>query len=157
MNDAELTEVFRKYGDMLFRLAYSCTGDMSVCDDIVQEALLRYYRCGKLFDGEEGRKAWLIRVTVNLCRNHTKHWWNKRRVQLTGIEGAPGGGDSDELADLQCAILRLRPIYREVIYLHYYEGYTAEQIGKLLHISTGTVTSRLMRGRAMLKGFLEEE
>lgn len=155
MNDTEFTEAVKLYGDMLFRLAYSCTGEPAVCDDIVQEVLIKYYRLGKSFDSEEGRKAWLIRVTVNTCHNYTKHWWNKRRSELPETAHTAEAADSDELIALRDAIRRLKPIYREVIYLHYYEGYTAEQIGKMLKLSTSAVTSRLKRGREMLKEFLE--
>ena len=155
MNDAEFTEDVKKYGDMLFRLAYSCTGNMSVCDDIVQETFIKYYRLGKDFDSEEGKKAWLIRVTINSCHNHTRFWWHSRRSELTDTESAHEHGDSDELIALRDALQKLRPIYREVIHLYYYEGFTTGQIAKMLRVSTSAITSRLQRGREILKKYLE--
>ncbi len=155
MTEEELAEDIRQYGDMLFRLAYSCTGDLSVCDDIVQEVLIKHYRLGKSFGSEEGKRAWLVRVTVNACRSHTRAPWRKRRRELPENAAAPGTEDADELIALRDAIRRLKPIYREVIYLHYYEGYTAEQIGKMLGLTTSAVTSRLKRGRELLKHYLE--
>ena len=155
VTDEEFTEDVKTYGDMLFRLAYSCTGDMSVCDDIVQETLVKHYCLGKHFDSEEVKRAWLIRVTINRCRNHTRYWWQKCRTELSVNEPAHGNEDNDELIALRDALRKLRPIYREVIHLHYYEGFTAAQIAKMLHLSTSAVTSRLQRGRNMLKQYLE--
>ncbi|MBP3856380.1 MAG: RNA polymerase sigma factor [Ruminiclostridium sp.] len=155
MNDAEFTEDVKKFGDMLFRLAYSCTGDMSVCDDIVQDTFIKYYRLGKEFDGEEGKKAWLIRVTINCCHNHTRFWWHSRRSELPENEPAKEPSDHDELISLRDALQKLRPAYRIVIHLYYYEGFTAEQIAKMLHLSVSAITSRLQRGREMLKKYLE--
>ncbi len=155
VNDAEFNEDVKKYGDMLFRLAYSCTGNMSVCDDIVQETFIKYYRLGKDFDGEEGKKAWLIRITINCCHNHTRFWWHSRRSELSENEPAKESGDNDELIALRDALQKLRPIYREVIHLYYYEGFTTGQIAKMLRVSTSAITSRLQRGREILKKYLE--
>lgn len=155
MNDAGFTVDVNKYGDMLFRLAYSCTGDMSVCDDIVQETFIKYYRLGKDFEREESKKAWLIRVTINRCHNHTKFWWHSRRSELSENEPVKEYSDNDELLSLREALQKLRPIYREVIHLYYYEGFTAGQIAGILHLSTSAITSRLQRGREMLKKYLE--
>lgn len=155
MTDEEFTEDAERYKNMLFRLAYSNTGDSSVCDDIVQEVFIRYYFCGKKFKDEESKKFWLIRVTLNRCHSHTRFWWQKRRSELPENQPSPDTGDSDELIALREALNRLSPKYREAVYLHYYEGYSAAQIGSMLKISTSAVTSRLQRAREALKKYLE--
>ncbi len=154
MTDNELKSDVDKYRPMLFRLAYSCTGDISVCDDIVQEAFLKLYSCNQKFSSEEGKKAWLIRVTVNNCRNYRKAWWNRSRNDLPENSGKEDNPD-DEIIALKAALDSLKPAYRQVIFLHYYEGYTAAEIGKLLNLSVTAVTTRLQRGREMLRKYLD--
>ena len=155
MTNDELKADMEKYRDMLFRLAFGCTGDLSCCDDIVQETFVKLYLRPKLFPSQEEKKAWLIRVAINLCRNHTKSGYFRRRTEIP--ENIGTSEDRDELLALEEALKQLDPKYREVIHLHYYQGYTAAEIGKILHISTTAVTTRLQRGREKLKDYFEDE
>lgn len=155
MTEAELKADVEKYRPMLFRLAYSTTGDLSVCDDIVWEVFMKLYSQKHGFDSENGKKAWLIRLTVNKSHNHTKSRWQKKRAELSETTHS-GGLISDDIIALREAVKTLKKGYREVIFLHYYEGYTAAEIGKMLKISESAVTTRLQRGREMLKRFLTE-
>lgn len=155
MTEAELRENVEKYRPMLFRLAYSTTGDLSVCDDIVWEVFMKLYSHKGEFDSEDGKKAWLIRLTVNKAHNHTKSSWQRKRAELS--ETAHSGGlVSDDIIALREALKSLKKGYREVIFLHYFEGYTASEIGKMLKLSETAVTTRLQRGRKMLRRFLTE-
>lgn len=97
-------------------------------------------------------KQWLLRVTANECKNLLRsHWWKTTvPMEETLCIDPPEFNET-----LQC-ILALPPNYRVVIYLHYYEGMTAQEIGHLLHISPSAVTTRLSRARTMLKPQLEE-
>lgn len=155
MNNDGLRADMEKYRAMLFRLAYSCTGDLSCCDDIVQEAFVKLYLRAKDFPSEEGKKAWLIRVTVNLSRNHVRSGYFRHRAEIPDNIGM--NDDRDDAVALEEALKQLKPEYRAVIHLHYYMGYTAAEIGKLLHISTTAVTTRLQRGREKLKDYLDDE
>lgn len=155
MTEAELSADVEKYRSMLFRLAYSTTGDLSVCDDIVWEVFMKLYSHKNNFDSENGKKAWLIRLTINRSHNHTKSRWQKKRTVLSETAHI-GGIISDDILSLREALKGLKKGYREVIFLHYYEGYTAAEIGGILKISETAVTTRLQRGRKMLKRFLEE-
>ena len=155
MTEQELELDVEKYRPMLFRLAYSTTGDLSVCDDIVWEVFMKLYTHKGGFDSENGKKAWLIRLTINKSHNHTKSRWQKKRTELS--EAAHSGGiASDDAIALREALKTLKKGYREVIFLHYFEGYTAAEIGRILKISQSAVTTRLQRGRKMLKRFLDE-
>lgn len=155
MSDEEFISDVERYKNMLFRLAYSNTGDSSCCDDIVQEVFLKYLNCGKHFPDEESRKFWLIRVTINKCRDHTRLFRNTHRSELDGNTAQPPETSLDERIALREALKKLSPKYRNVIFLYYYEGYTAAQIGSILKISTSAVTSRLQRARETLKKYLE--
>ena len=96
MTDEEFISDVERYKDMLFRLAYSNTGDLSCCDDIVQEVFLKYFRCGRKFPDEESRKFWLIRVTINKCRDHTRLFRNTHRSGLDENRAGREDSISDE-------------------------------------------------------------
>lgn len=155
MTDEELLSCVEKYRPMLFRLAYSSTGDLSACDDIIWEVFMKLFSSDKRFDSEDGRKAWLIRLTINKSHNYTRSWWQKNKSELTE-SSEEKTYLSDDIIALKEALKKLKPSYREVIFLHYYEGYTSSEIGKLLGISVTAVTTRLQRGREMLKNYLSD-
>lgn len=155
MTEEELRADVDKYRPMLFRLAYSSTGELSVCDDIVWEVFMKLFTHKSGFDSENGKKAWLIRLTINKSHNHTRSSWHKKRAELSETQINSGIADDDIIA-LREAMRELKNGYREVIFLHYFEGYTAAEIGRMLNISETAVTTRLQRGRKMLKRFLAE-
>ncbi len=155
MTDEEFISDVERYKNMLFRLAYSNTGDSSVCDDIVQEVFLKYLNCGKHFPDDDSKKFWLIRVTINKCRDHTRLFRNTHRTEHEDNTAITSDNVIDDRIALRDALKKLPQKYRDVIFLHYYEGYSAAQIGSMLKISTSAVTSRLQRAREALKKYLE--
>ncbi len=154
MTDKELEISIGKYRGMLYRLAYSISGNHSDSEDVVQEAFIKLYTLDKPLSGEDGEKAWLIRVTVNLCKNRLKLCFNRRRAELSEELRSPAD-KSDEYIDLRAALEKLKPDYRAVIYMYYYEGFGTGEIAEYLGISVTAVTTRLQRGREKLKKFLE--
>jgi len=75
-----LESVIEEYSTMVYRLAVSQTGNRTDADDVFQEVFLRYIRRERSFESEEHRKAWLIRVTVNCCKNYFNSAWMKKTV-----------------------------------------------------------------------------
>ncbi len=124
---------------------------MNTCDaqDITQDVFMKLLETPRSFNDEEHLKAWLIRVTINLCNN--LHRYNKKFTKLDENIPAPVPQESSEVLSL---VLALPENYKNVIYLHYYEGYTAKEIGDILKMNTNTVLSNLSRGRKMLKSQL---
>lgn len=155
MTDEEFISDVERYKNMLFRLACNNTGDISCCDDIVQDVFLKYLKCRKSFPNEESKKYWLIRVTINKCRDHTSLFWNKRRREFDSNAEYKEDVTADEKIALREALKKLPPKYRDVVFLYYYEGYTTSQIASILKVSTSAITSRLQRAREMLKKYLE--
>jgi len=151
---AELTADVAAYRGMIFRLAFGCTGSRFDADDMAQEAFLRLYNYNKPFTDAEHKKAFLIRVTVNLCKNLQKSAWRQKRSELSedcyGNQACTSAYNEDESV-LRDYILKLKPNYRAVIHLFYYEGYSAAETAKILKISETAVTTRLQRARSMLK------
>lgn len=148
-NAKSVTDAVEKYADLLFRIAYQILENNADAEDAVQNAFLRLL-CASPFDEEAHRKAWLIRVTVNLCKDLRKSAWYRKRTELSESSSAP----SQEQQDVLDEIWKLPARYRTVIYLYYYEEYTVSEISEILRRNKNTVASRLARARKMLKQIL---
>lgn len=146
----DIQDLFCRYRDDVYRLAISYTRSRADAEDVCQSVFLKLLEQKDFHPGKE--KQWLLRVTANECKNLLRsHWW-KTTVSMEETLSI----DPPELNEtLQC-ILSLPPNYRVVVYLHYYEGMTAQEIARLLHITPSAVTTRLSRARTMLKPKLEE-
>ena len=138
-------EAFDRCTDTVYRIALQNTRSEADAEDLTQEAFLRLLQCRKQFESAEHVKAWLIRVTLNLCKNHLR---DSRRA-LPEAEAAETGAEPD--LTLIDAVRALPPDQRNSIYLHYYEGYTAAEIGRMLGANVNTVLSWLHRGRESLR------
>ncbi len=147
----DIQEPFQTYKDDVYRLSLSYTKSAADAEDVCQTVFLKLMEQATL---PENPKAWLMQVTVNTCRNLLRSgWWRKTEaLDDTLLAMVP-----EDLSDIYQAVMGLAPKYRVVIYLHYYEQYSTKEIAELLHISQTAVTTRLSRGREMLKNELQEE
>ena len=152
-SNAEVQRVVETYASTLLRVAFSQMKSMSDAEDMVQEALLKYMEKAPEFETLEHEKAWLIRVTINLCRNRRNTAWFKKTVPLDESIPALESGESVVLG----AVLALPKKYRTVIHLYYYEGYPVAEIAKILNRNPNTVVSQLSRARGLLKKSLKED
>lgn len=148
-----IEEVIKFYADMVYRLAFARTGTKYDADEIVQEVFMRYIKKQPVFENEDHRKAWLIRVTINCTKKLWSSSW-KRKVELSN-EVMPF--ETKEDIDLYHELQQLAPKYREVIHLFYYEDMSVEEIGKALNRKSATVRTQLTRARSNLKTILEED
>ena len=151
--NAEIERVVNEYATMLLRVAYSQLNNRTEAEDTVQEVLLKYMEKAPIFQSEEHEKAWLLRVTVNHCKNHLASAWFRKRADLD--EGIPAL-DNEEL-EVVSAVAALPAKYRAVVHLYYFEGYSTKEIAEILHSRPNTVSSRLSRARALLAKALKEE
>ena len=142
--------IFRAYRDDVYRLAICYTKSREDAEDVCQTVFLKLMEQKSFQPGKE--KQWLLRVTANECKNLLRsHWWKTTVPMDETVSVEP-----PEVNETLQAVLSLEPKYRVVIYLHYYEMLSTEEIGKLLHITRSAVTTRLSRARALLKPKLEE-
>jgi len=119
-------------------------------EDIVQDTFLRLYQYKKPFSDEEHKKAFLLRVASNLCKDLRKSAWFRKRTTLD--ENTPADNCFNESEDiLREYVLRLKPNYRAAIFLFYYEGFSIKEIATILKLSETAVTTRLNRARSQLK------
>lgn len=147
-----LEETIATYSDTLIRIAFQQLKNMTDAEDVVQEVYLKIMQYKGGFVSEEHLKAWLIRVTVNKCRDYYRSAWFRKTVQLHE--------EMDFLAPEEQVVMeelfQLNPLDRTIIYLHYYEGYKMDEIGKILGKNGNTISSRLQRARKKLKKIILE-
>ena len=127
-------------------------GNRSDAEDVAQEVFLRAYEKAPVFESTEHEKAWLIRVTVNLCHSRHRSFRRKRTEPL--LESYPAR--DDEQNALMEQIMALPPKYRTVIHLFYYEGYVVNDISQLTGQKASTIRSLLTRARQKLRSVLKE-
>lgn len=151
MTEAEFLAAFHRQKDRVYRLALSYTKSVPDAEDVCQTVFLKLLQ--QPTRPPEAEKAWLIRVTANQCRDLLKSSWRRRTTPLE--EAVYFSVPEDQ--ELFQAVMALPPKDRVVIHLHYYEGYTAREIGSQLGISESAVQNRLMRARKRLKSLLKEE
>ncbi len=154
---AEFESVYEAYADQLYRVALSTTGSREDAEDAVHDVFLKYIETKPTFHDNEHRRAWLIRVTVNRCRDILRR--HKVRAYLSMDEAGELPASPDDFGNNKVLhyISLLSPKYRSVIVLHYLENYSVEKISTMLGLSASAVKMRLSRGRDALKEIMDKE
>lgn len=149
-NYAEIA--FEKHKDAVFRLAFARTGNRADAEDILQEVFLRYLKRGKKAESETHELALLLRAAANCSNSLFRSAWHRRTTALEdGLSADFPHKDTLE------AVLSLPQKYRTVVHLHYYCGYSVEEIAEILKAKPSTVKSQLFRAREKLKIALKGE
>ncbi len=154
--DEEITRVYEKYVDTVYRVCFMLLKNASETEDATQNVFIKYMRDGTEFASDEHLKAWLIVTAQNECKNMLKHWFRAKR---DNIEDVPEASyvDDDSKKDLLEKVFSLDEKYRLPIYLYYYEGYSTSEISEILSTKHSTVRTYMAKGREKLKILLEEE
>ena len=155
MDKASFAAAVERYQDTVYRVALHALASPQDADDAVQEVFLKLYTAQEPFQGEEHLRRWLLRVTVNHCRDVLRSPWRKRRTSLEELPPQPVFQQPEQAALYQ-TVMALPEIYRIVLVLFYYEELSVQEIGKLLDLESSAVTTRLSRARAKLKEQLGE-
>ena len=148
MEQESFDRAARRWQDMVFRLALHQLGSYADADDAVQEVFLRLWRQKAPFESEEHLRRWLLRVTVNWCRDQLRCPWRRRRVDWDSLENQPAF-ETPEQGELYEAVMSLPEKYRAVLDLFYYEELSVREIGEVLGLSQSAVTTRLSRARKL--------
>lgn len=149
-SEQEVNRVIELYGDTVRRLCMIYLKNYADTEDIFQNVFLKYATSSIKFENDEHEKAWFIRVTINKCKDLLKSFFRNRTVSLDDIVEKPEAMPSDYREVLE-AVLSLPLKYRNVVYLHYYEGYSAPQISHILGKNVNTVYTLLTRSKKMLR------
>lgn len=155
MDTAQATRLVETYSDMILRISYSYLKQTCDAEDICQTVFLKILTKDIRFDTPQHEKAYIIRTTVNTCKDHLKSGFFRKTVPLDNAEtiAAPQAPDLPILEALKA----LPENYRVPIYLFYYEDYSAREIGQILGKSEGSITTCLSRGRKKLRDYLQQE
>jgi RNA polymerase sigma-70 factor (ECF subfamily) len=146
----DIQKAVDKYADMLIRIAFLNLKNMSDAEDLAQDVFLKLIEHSPNFESEEHEKAWLIRITINLCKDRLKSAWFRKSVPLDDSLCFMAPEKSETLL----SIMELPVKYRNVIMLFYYENYPIKEIAEITGMKDVTIGSQLQRARKMLKAGL---
>lgn len=149
IEQSSIDEIFQKYGKMLYKICIVMLKKTYDAEDTVQDVLIKYMTKNPLFETYEHEKAWLIRVTMNLCKDKLRFYKQHPYIDIKTIKTTYSEDSTDrQIFDI---LLELSPKYKAVLLLYYVEGYKCSEISKILKITESTVKKRLERGRKLLK------
>ena len=160
--DVLFNQLMMQYGSELKRIAYLYLNDPYECEDIIQEVFIACYQNLANFRYDASYKTWLIRITINKCKDHRKRWSIKKLIYKSEIKAihTTQSSENEFMQQLHAnkiieQIANLSNKYKEVLILYYYQEMNMREISEVLNISINTVKSRLLRGKETLQSKLE--
>lgn len=148
--EQDVNRAIEQYGNTVRRLCMIHLKNYHDTEDIFQTVFLKYFLSSVVFENEEHKKAWFIHVTINACKDLLKSFFHSRTVPLDELLN-----QSEELtpdnSDVLEAVLSLPEKYRDVVYLYFYEEYSAVEISRILRKKTNTIYTLLTRSKRLLK------
>lgn len=150
----EMATTIRHYSPLLYRVCFVILGHEHDVEDALQETFIRYMQKAPPFQDDEHKKAWLIKVATNVCRDILRVNRRHQHQPLTEVAAASEIPESSLILE---SVLALPLKYKVVILLYYAEGYKVAEIAQLAGISVAAVKKRLQRAREMLKIACGEE
>lgn len=149
-SEQEANRAIELYSDMIRKICMLHLKNYADTEDIFQTVFMKYLLHTAPFESEEHEKAWFIRVTVNACKDLLKSFFRRNAVPLEELSEQAAALPEQDREVLE-AVLALPSKYKDVVYLHYYEGYSAVEIGRILNKNVNTVYTLLSRAREQLK------
>lgn len=152
------SELYEQFATDVLRVCYFYIGDRQKAEDICQDVFVKLLTSKpELKTGSE--KAWLLKVALNRCRDTWRGAWFKRVVlgspAFELIPAPDQFGKVDDTEQIMSAVNQLPPDFKEIVLLHYYQGYGVNEISEMLSLPEGTVSSRLSRSRKRLEKLLK--
>ncbi|HAH17956.1 MAG TPA: RNA polymerase subunit sigma-24 [Eubacterium sp.] len=156
--EKDLEATMDKYGSLLLKMCILMLKNKCDAEDVVQNTLVKYYTANVSFTSDEHKKAWLIRVSQNECKDLLRRKKRHVFVQYESVEYCfTEDKEYDEsIINRLIELSNLDYKYKSVIMLYYMEEYSIEEVADILGISKASVKMRLKRGRDKLKVAYEE-
>ncbi|NMB83089.1 MAG: sigma-70 family RNA polymerase sigma factor [Ignavibacteria bacterium] len=159
----------KRYKDPLMNFVFRFVGDRDACTDIVQDTMIKFYLNKDSYREFAKFSTWIYTIAGNLAKNELKR---RKRRNLFSIDNsddersiqiedksflAPDRSADSEIKNemIQRALLRVKPVYREVVILRDIQALSYEEIAEITKLSIGTVKSRINRGRTQLQKLLK--
>jgi len=161
--DYDIETLIRQYGNDVLRTAYLYVHNIHSAEDIFQDVFIKVSQKLSTFEGNSSIKTWIIRITINTCKDYLKSAWSRRVVPMMEYQedqiisetdfDAVNNKDSREL--IRKSVMSLPEKYKDVVLCVYFQDMSINEAAKLLNLAEGTVKSRLARARQKLKIVLE--
>lgn len=152
-SEAEADRALERYADTVRRICMVHLKNHADTEDVFQNVFMKYILRSDVFENDEHEKAWLIRVTLNACKDHLKSLFRHRTVSLDEVI-PPSVEMTQEHSEVLKAVLALPAKYKDPVYLFYFEGYSAVRIAEILGKNVNTIYTLLSRAKAMLQDAL---
>lgn len=148
-SEEDISQAIEQFADTVKRICLIHLKNQADTEDIFQNVFFKYAQSSTIFEDDDHKKAWFIRVTENSCKDLLKSFFYRNRVSLEEIKEAAVSAAPDH-SDVLTAVLQLPEQYRNVIYLYYYEGYSAVEIADILKKNVNTIYTALSRAKKQL-------
>lgn len=155
------------YADLILRVSYTYLHSTHDAEDVCQEVLIKLLRQrgqdASAFESSEHERAWVVRVAANQCKDLLRRRASRETVPLDEVAEPEAPEPLDETAararadGVLAQVMRLPLMYREAIYLHYYEGYSVRELARATGVSEAAAARRLSRARSKLREAMGEE
>ena len=155
-SEQQAEQAIERYADTVKRICMIHLKNYADTEDIFQTVFFKYALSSIEFESQEHERAWIIRVTLNACRDLLKNVFRSRTVPIQDLSDQTAA-PAPEHQEVWQAVLALPPKYRDVVYLHYYEGYSAPEISRILKKNVNTIYTWLNRSKGMLQQALGGE
>lgn len=159
----------KRYKDPLMNFVYRFVGDRDVCTDVVQDTMIKFYLNKDSYRSFAKFSTWIYTIAGNLAKNELKRRRRRSILSLNNDDDektpqiedksflAPDRAADSEIKNemIQKALLKVKPVYREVVVLRDIQDLSYEEISEITGLAIGTVKSRINRGRAQLQKLLK--
>ncbi|MDF2609636.1 MAG: hypothetical protein K0R92_1110 [Lachnospiraceae bacterium] len=159
----DIEALMREYGNDVLRTAYMYVKDKHMAEDIFQDVFIKVNNKLYTFQGDSSIKTWMIRITINTCKDYMKSAWNQKVIPMMEYQENTLSGEDDftavekqeESQLIRQTVMKLPDKYKDIILCVYFQEMTISEAAKLLQIAEGTAKSRLSRAKERLKLSLE--
>lgn len=156
MTDTEkqyFSDMYEKHAKSVYGICLMYLKNKDDAEEAVTETFIRIMQANPAFENDAHARAYLIQTAVNISKNLLKSGWHRNVVKDEDVLMYMATPEEESVME---ELLQLPPKYRVVLYMHYYEGYKAQEIADMMKVSLSAVLSRLARGRKKLKDILTE-
>ncbi len=178
-SDEAFAWLIARYPQPIYSLLARTVHDRADAADLTQEVFVKVFRGVGRFHGESSLRTWIYRIALHEASNQ-RRWWMRHKQQEVPIEQEIGDGDSgapiklketlvdpgespfemalhqENRARVEAALSQVPEPFRTTLILRDIEGFVYEEVAEIQGVNLGTVKSRLVRGRAILKAILAE-
>ncbi len=156
-NQPDMERIVEQYGTTLLRMCFLYLKDKQLAEDAVQDTFIKVYRNYHQFQGQAHEKTWILRIAINVCKDYLRCAWHRKVTTVESLadvleQSSPPPAEDKLLVE---KVMQLKPKYREVLLLYYYQDMKISQIAEILQTPESTISVRLKRAREQLKKQLE--